>query len=462
MLYGGAGYGGKSDALRTATLELNATLAQLGFPGRWGALFCETYRDLADRIVRKLQRESEPGRPSLSKYGEVKKDDVHGWYFRFFDPALGGFYLRNLDDSKKYKGAEFDWVLVDEVTTITRDQFSDVLYTLRSSSGQPFLPFGAATNPDGVGHAWVKKLWIERDFSGEPSILDPEDFIFVPAKAWDNPTFNQSVEQRIRGHSDPLIVEARWNGSWDLNTGARFSKFSRGIHVVDWDWFEREYRCVGQSAQALLDPALFTLYGSLDYGTSNDAASVFLVHAVDYKKNVFTVAELWMAGTYLSEQAALISQVTEKMKLRKVYCDPSLKGKSDSGISRIRAFRELGVSMVPASNDRVEGWATMDRFLEYRSNGEEMVPPRWRILGDCKNLIRELVSAPRDDKRHEDVDQSFEDDHALDSARYFFHTHFRGPGTVVQPPVVDSLEWYARLGQRQENTGFSYVSSIVR
>lgn len=38
-------------------------------------------------------------------------------------------------------------------------------------------------NPGGVGHAWVKRLFVDRDFrEGEAAA----DYLFIPAKVYDN------------------------------------------------------------------------------------------------------------------------------------------------------------------------------------------------------------------------------------------------------------------------------------
>lgn len=418
VLYGGAGFGGKSYALRTATMELNGVLRAAGFPGRWGALFCSDYPKLVDRHVRHLQKE-------MGQFGKVGRSQTHGLHFRFYDPSLGGFFLRNAKDPESYRGIEFDWILFDELTESLRDVYDAIIYILRSGDRLPFEAFGAATNPDGVGHGWVKKLWIERDFEGEIG-QNPDNYVFIPARAPDNPMFRPEIELKLCGFADPALVKARWEGSWDIASGSRFANYNRFVHQFDWPEFEATYGGDYSYQELLKDPELFKLYGSLDYGTDLNSASAFYLHAVDFKKRVWTIGELYMRGMYLQDQAEAIRDYLNGRTLERLYGDPSLAGKDSDGISRLAKFRRLGINIMPGINDRIEGWASLDSALHTRLNPQtgERVQPAWRIHRSAMELHKFLSTAPRCERRMEDVSGKFRDDHAGDSVRYFIHSYF--------------------------------------
>lgn len=467
MLYGGAGFGGKSYGLRTATLELNGQLAKEGCPNQWGCLMTSTYEALKDRHLGKLRQE-------MGHLGRIQRTGIEGLRFKFNDPSLGGFYLRNADDPDKYRGGEWAWLLFDELTETERPDFDLILYPLRGPTRLPFKAFGAASNPDGVGHGYVKGLWIERDFSDEHELTDPANFIFIPAKATDNPTFDSTIEAKLRGNRDPLLVKARWEGSWDLNLGGRFPQFSRQVHVFDWPEFLAEYGCDGRRelVELISDPDLFQLYGGFDYGTSEDSASGYHLHIVDWKRRVWTYDELYMQGVFLDDQASRVlreeaapnslgGERVDRSPLRR-YCDPALKGRDDAGISRWRKFMERGVQFVLGNNDRVEGWATFDAFLFYeRGPGGVLThPPQWRIHRSCRHLIRQLGSAPRDDRVMEDVSRKYTDDHALDAARYFLHSHFRGSARPEESVQEFSPKWWRQRRQEQQRGNERFKEGI--
>lgn len=453
-LYGGAGYGGKSYGLRTATGELNGYFRSIGLPNRWGCLMCKRYTELANRQVRKLETE-------FREIGRVKTSKIHGLLFEFFEPGMGGFFLRNAQDPEGMKGAEYDWLLIDELTQFSRSEFDDAYYLLRSPV-MPFLPFGAATNPDGIGHAWVKRWWVDRDFEDDQQliadgVLNPDAYYFVKARAQDNPTFSRAVEAQLRGFDDEALVLARWEGSWEIGGGLRFGRYSKALHSFTDEDFMDEYGWLDSSATEPIDlirnPDFFEVYGSLDYGTDENAASAFYLHAVSYEdpSYVWTFDEHYMQGYWLDQQAETIKRACAPFGDVKVYVDPSLKGRDSEGISRMAKFRDAGVRAVPGINDRMEGWATLDQFLSYEQgdDGAMRRPPRWRVTYRARHLHRQLASAPRDTLKMEDVAKSFKDDHGIDSVRYFLHSHFRGATRPKERPAPMSGAWLREQTKRE-------------
>ena len=63
----------------------------------------------------------------------------------------------------RYQGQEFDIIAIDEATQITEYQFSTLKGCLRGVGDFPRRMY-LTCNPGGVGHAWVKRLFIDRAF----------------------------------------------------------------------------------------------------------------------------------------------------------------------------------------------------------------------------------------------------------------------------------------------------------
>lgn len=398
-------------------VEIPGRLKELGYGRARGALFCVDYPRLMDRHYRKVMEE-------LADVGTIKNTKTEGTVFRAHDPELGSVYLRNAKDPDKYRGIEYDFVLMDELTEFTRDEFDSIMYQLRSPRDLPFLAMGAASNPDGIGHGWCKKLWIDRDFSNEKGYSD-SDFFFIPAKAYDNPTFTDTIKARLTGFADDMLVKSRWDGSWDIASGTRFGTFSREAHVITEEQF---YNMMGMRwMQAARDPE-FTVYGCLDYGTDIYAASAFYLFIVSNHGRIFVCMELYMSGKTLEQQAKIISAAIKDIPVKRIYADPALwgSGKESDGICRAVKFRKHGISLVRGINDRVEGWASIDACLHYMKDEEGRVlhPPRMVILSHCKQLISDIAEAPRDEVNHEDVRRRFKRDHSLDAIRYGIHSRF--------------------------------------
>ncbi|MFR0912623.1 MAG: hypothetical protein ACLSF6_07750 [Evtepia gabavorous] len=104
-------------------------------------------------------------------------------------------------------------------------------------------------NPGGVGHAWVKRLFLDRQFrAGE----DPADYCFIPATVDDNRDLMEANPDYVKQLE--LLPEdkrrAHRYGDWDALAGAYFSEFDREVHVC---------------APFLLPPG-WARYRAFDYG----------------------------------------------------------------------------------------------------------------------------------------------------------------------------------------------------
>lgn len=426
LLYGGAGFGGKSRWLRNVAGELNGELAQRGFPSPWGILLCKVGEDLRKRHLAKIQEE-------YAGMGEVKEDRTHGLSFHFYDKELGGFYLSHLEDADRLRSAEFAWALVDELTECTRDDFGKIRYSIRSPKKLPWLPFAAGSNPDGIGHPWVRKLWIDRDFSGDDTALDPDSFFFVSALAEDNPTWSHDMEASQFGGLAEAIRIARRTGSWDVIGDTRYPMFDRRVHVYEFqDEFPRGV------------PATWRKYRCVDYGVGEPFCCLWF--AVDEDRNIWVYREVYKRELPAWEQAREIIELTpESEKITMTYMDPACWqrfpqhfGKTDHSVAKF--YFQSGVKPItPANNDRLAGW---EQIANYLSEGNGL--PNLRIASSCTNLIRTLAALPMDKRttilsKGGDVDPRAED-HAPDALRYGLLTYVRPPSGYNDLPTEFSTD----------------------
>src|SRR5260221_332279 len=160
VLYGGAAGGGKSHLMRCAAIVWCASI-----PGLQVYLFRRIKDDLHKNHI-----EGPKGFPVLlaawivAGLVKIVEDEIRFW-------NGSKIYLCHCKDEKdrfKYLGAEIHVLLVDELTT-----FSDVIYRfLRGRvravginvpdalKGQ-FPRILASSNPGNIGHAWVKRAFID-------------------------------------------------------------------------------------------------------------------------------------------------------------------------------------------------------------------------------------------------------------------------------------------------------------
>ena len=166
--YGGARGGGKSWALRRKLIALC-----LRWPGIRCLIIRRTLSELRQNHVLPLQREL--GREAPYSAGER--------VFRFKNGStiwLG--YLACDADTLRYQGQEYDIIAVDEATQITEYQFATLKGCLRGIGDYPRRMY-LTCNPGGVGHSWVKRLFIDRAFHDDE---DPDDYRFIQALVTDN------------------------------------------------------------------------------------------------------------------------------------------------------------------------------------------------------------------------------------------------------------------------------------
>jgi len=361
-----------------------------GLKGVRVGLFCETYPDLRDRQIGKIKKEFP------YQIGEVKATQDEGLGFYLNDDNGGGaILLRNLDDPSKYQSAEFAAIAVDELTKNTRETFD----ILRGSLRYPQIThtiFLAATNPGGIGHLWVKQLWIDRDF---PPELAPraDEFIFIKSLPADNPHLTKSYWDEL--NSLPEDLRRAWVfGDWDVFQGMAFPGWSRDKHVI----------------KPFDIPNWWPRWRSVDEGYR--APFCCLWFAKDpHNGRVYIYREIYQAGMTTREQANVIMSMSpERSSI--TYADPAMWAKKNvAGIVRraVDDYAEAGVYLTKADNDRMAGKRKVDDLLMPLEDGK----PGLQIFENCRNLIRTLPALPYDDTNPEDVNSDAED-HAYDALRY--------------------------------------------
>ena len=227
-LFGGAAGGGKSSAL------LMAALQYVDIPNYSAILFRRTFADLSlpgalmDRF-----------RTWISNY-----DDVHwnnnSFIATFPSGARISFgYLNNAGDYLRYKGSEFQFIGMDEVTEIRESDYRYLFSRLRRPVSGPLsevpLRMRAASNP---APNWVRQRFIVEG--------KQEKRIFVPSRLTDNPGIDAASYRRSLQALDPIERRRLEEGDWWATTlGSMFDRTS--FVIVD----QSEIPVVSSSARAV-------------------------------------------------------------------------------------------------------------------------------------------------------------------------------------------------------------------
>lgn len=148
----------------------------------------------------------------------------------------------NYDASaNSFNGQEYDWIFIDEATQFSFEQFATLRGCLRGVNNIPKRMY-LTCNPGGVGHAWVKRLFIDRAFitdADEPELCEnPDDYRFIFASIEDNVAMKESDPEGFAAYLSTLrqypekLRNAYRFGIWDELGGAYFDEFSLARHVV--------------------------------------------------------------------------------------------------------------------------------------------------------------------------------------------------------------------------------------
>lgn len=428
IAYGGARGGGKTWAVR-----IKAMLLACRYAGIKILIVRRSFQELRDNHILPLQMELR----DLARWKEQEKRFIfpNGSYIRFG-------YCSAERDVLQYQGQEYDIIFIDEATQLTEFQFQTFKGCLRGANDFPKRMY-LTCNPGGVGHAWVKRLFIDRQYvEGER----PEDYEFIQAKVTDNPVLMKKDPEYINMlRSLPYELREAWlNGSWDIFAGQYFSEWNRDVHVVE----------------PFVIPPWWRRYITIDYGL--DMLAAYLI-VVDDHDMAYVVQEVYKGrdlgegakGLIVSEAAAEVKALAGNGDVAAYLAPPDLwNARQETGKSVADIFAESGIYLTQTSNDRIDGWMAMHERLHVFEDEQGVQVAKLRIFPQCINLIRTLPQLRYDDKRINDVaTEPHELTHGPDAIRGWCVYWTRRASAPAAPPrsdwTKDMLEDYSRATESE-------------
>ena len=393
--YGGARGGGKSHVSR-----IKMILLALYYPGIQILLLRRTLKELRENHVLQLQKMLK----DIAQYKESTKEFIFPNGSRI---VLG--YCEAEKDVLQYQGQAYEVITMEEATLFTEFQFQALTESNRMSGNmkdkfEPRMYF--TCNPGGVGHAWVKRLFIDKDYRGSE---DPNDYMFIPSNVYENkylmeydPNYVKVLENLPEDRKQAMLY-----GNWDVFDGQFFPEFNRNLHVIEP--FEI--------------PEHWNRYIALDYGL--DMFAVLFI-AMDTRGKAYVYNEIYKPNLIVSEASQTLKSQMRNREYKAIYAPPDLWGRNrDTGKSTAEIFRQNGLVFTKASNNRVDGWLNVKEWLRVtktrnEQTGEPIETAKVEIFSNCKNLIRCLPQMQHDEKDPNDcATEPHEITHICDAFRYF-------------------------------------------
>lgn len=406
--YGGAKGGGKSKGLQLLML-----LRRFQHPKSTGAIFRKTYPELEANHIRPLFQAF----PELREYyNEAKKLLAlpNGSELQFC-------HCKNESDISLYQGREFHDLAIDEAGQWTEAMFRTLLGSNRSSKSDIRPRCILTGNPGGIGHGWLKRIFIERRFNERER---PTDYAFIQALVDDNAALmdnDPDYVRRLDSEPNEALRRAYRLGDWDIFAGQFFQEISKEIHFID----------------PFTIPKHWNRFGAYDYGFNHPAA--FGWFANDEDGNTYLYRELVQASVRVDLFARELNKFEDTSNLYPIVaghdCWTQKSVLRDDALPPTisEQFLTHGISLRRAVIDRIQGAAQLRDYLAWQKRPNNK--PRFYIFNTCPIGFDTLSRMVHDPDRAEDVlkidatdGDPMSGDDAYDMIRY---------GLMSRPSITD-------------------------
>lgn len=338
-------------------------------------------------------------------------------------------YCDTIDDAERYRGQQYTWLGVDELTQYADPSIiSKLKASLRTTDPTLKIYCRYTTNPTGRGRNWVKDYFIDKAPSGvryteeETIQLRDKKISLKTTRKWfnstveDNPAILENNPQYLAILSSlpsDALRKAWLDGDWDAIEGMAFPDFDQKIHVLPKD-------------KVFKIPRNWLKFRGCDWGYSSMAVCLWL--AEDYDGNIFVYRELAANGPVnRNDVRPRLTADTFAQKVMEMEAGENVRygvldmstwaQRGDSGPSIAEEMEMQGCFW--RQSDRSSGSRKAAKVLMHKllKLDEYTQKPKIYIFPNCVQLIRCLSSLSVDENDPEDVDtDGF--DHPWDALMY--------------------------------------------
>ena len=418
VAFGGARGGGKSWAVRVKAILLSAR-----YPGIKILIIRNTLSELRNNHISPMEKMLRGAAP----YSETKKE------FIFPNGSLIRFgYCASSGDLGQYQGSEWDVVFIDEATKLREEWFDALKVTVRGVNSFPKRMY-LTCNPGGIGHSWVKRLFIDRVYKDSE---DPGDYSFIKSKVYDNAALMESDPDYVKRLSSlpPKLKKAWLDGDWNIFEGQFFEDFTDDPeHYAD--------RLFTNVISPFEVPPDWRVVRSFDWGFSKPFDCSWW--AIDREGTAYLILQFY-GCTGVPDEGLKWHPDKVFSEIRKIEDTHRwLKGKQISGVADPAIFQRStgecvadaadrhGIFFQKGDNTRIPGWMQVHSRFAFDPEGK----PGLYIFSTCKNAIRTLKTLRYSPTYPEDLDTDSED-HFADSMRYFCMSRPTSPERSFEKTAV--------------------------
>lgn len=309
-------------------------------------------------------------------------------------------YCDSERDVLQYQGIEYDIICMDEATQFTEYQFQILTACLRGANDFPKRMY-LTCNPGGVGHEWVKRIFINKRYKPDEN---PDDYEFISATIFDNKILMEKDPHYLSmlNNLDDKLRQAWRDGNWDMLAGQYFSEFDRSVHVIE----------------PFVIPEHWKKYRAIDYGL--DCLACVWV-AVDELNNYYVYREYGEPDRIISDGAKDLIELSNGEYIQYTVAPSDIWARSqETAKSKADIFRENGLPLIKGNNNRETGWLALKDLLKVYDTDDNKRESRLKIFSSCVQLIEYLPSLQRDAKKPTDcMTEPHHITHLPDALRYF-------------------------------------------
>lgn len=337
-------------------------------------------------------------------------------------------YCDHEKDAERFQGTEVDILFVDEATHQSEEKMKKLTACVRGVNDFPKRIYFTC-NPGNEGHAWVKRLFIDKKYKeGE----NPDDYLFIQSLVTDNKALLASQPDYVKQLEalPPKLRKAWLEGDWNIFEGAFFEDYrdtpdlelchKAGI-TPEEAYVQRRFTHVIEPFEI---PRGWNIMRSYDFGYNKPWSLGYW--AIDYDGVMYRIMDVYgWNGTpdegnkwTPDEQFKYIADLERQhpmLKGRKIVdsiADPAIWDGS-RGESVAETAMRYGIYFTPGDNERIAGWMQVHYRLQFDRNGY----PRMYFFKNCETARRTIPLMMYSETHPEDINTKLED-HCPDEIRY--------------------------------------------